>query len=244
MISQTSRLVLALLLLSHGFADFVAQTDKMVTDKTYGYRAAYVKHFFANFITSFVLMLPFMSLYVLTILLLLSLMHIFIDFMGYRRQHAINNVPGFFIDQACHIFLIIIAWLVMRYSVAMPFSNAYINTDILSRYGDIACIAVVYLYVIFGGAVFMKKIMRHPLIKISQQEVAGVGRYIGMLERAIIMTLVLFDAMTAMAFVLTAKSLARYKELDDKAFAEYYLMGTLASTLIALAGGLLARLWL
>ncbi|ABY93373.1 hypothetical protein JCM16816_10090 [Thermoanaerobacter brockii subsp. lactiethylicus] len=33
-------------------------------------------------------------------------------------------------------------------------------------------------------------------------------------------------------------SIARYKELDDKNFAEYYLIGTMLSILIALFGGL------
>ena len=34
---------------------------------------------------------------------------------------------------------------------------------------------------------------------------------------------------------MTAKSLARYKELNDKKFAEIYLVGTLRSIAIAIA---------
>lgn len=40
---------------------------------------------------------------------------------------------------------------------------------------------------------------------------------------------------TAIALVLTAKSIARYDMLKDKQFAEYYLLGTLLSTLIVLS---------
>jgi hypothetical protein len=36
-------------------------------------------------------------------------------------------------------------------------------------------------------------------------------------------------------------SIARYKELDNKDFAEYYLIGTMLSMLIALFGGLLIK---
>ncbi|WP_164995797.1 MULTISPECIES: hypothetical protein [Thermoanaerobacter] len=36
-------------------------------------------------------------------------------------------------------------------------------------------------------------------------------------------------------------SIARYKELDDKNFAEYYLIGTMSSMLIAIFGGLLIK---
>jgi hypothetical protein len=38
----------------------------------------------------------------------------------------------------------------------------------------------------------------------------------------------------AIGFVIAAKSLARFKQLEDKDFAERYLLGTLLSVLIAL----------
>ncbi len=51
--------------------------------------------------------------------------------------------------------------------------------------------------------------------------------------------LVLLDAPTAIGFVLTAKSIARFKQLEDKDFAERYIVGTLLSVGIALASVLL-----
>ena len=41
--------------------------------------------------------------------------------------------------------------------------------------------------------------------------------------------------------MLTAKSIARYKELENRDFAEYYLVGTLLSALLAILGGLLLK---
>jgi len=41
----------------------------------------------------------------------------------------------------------------------------------------------------------------------------------------------------ALGFVIAAQSIARFKELDEKGFADYYLIGTLASVLVALIGG-------
>jgi hypothetical protein len=38
----------------------------------------------------------------------------------------------------------------------------------------------------------------------------------------------------AIGFVLAAKSLARFNQLNDKSFAEKYLVGTLLSVVIAL----------
>ena len=40
---------------------------------------------------------------------------------------------------------------------------------------------------------------------------------------------------TAMAFIIAAKALARHKRFDDSNFAEYFLVGTLASLLAAVA---------
>ena len=55
------------------------------------------------------------------------------------------------------------------------------------------------------------------------------GRIIGYLERIIIFILMQFGAFSAIAFVLTAKSVARFKELEQEERAKYYLIGTLFS---------------
>jgi hypothetical protein len=69
---------------------------------------------------------------------------------------------------------------------------------------------------------------------------ARIGATIGVLERLLIVTLVLTGAEAAIGLVVAAKTLARFKQLDDRQFAEYYLLGTLASVSVALGTGLLA----
>ncbi|MFT3984228.1 MAG: hypothetical protein QM697_09975 [Lachnospiraceae bacterium] len=59
------------------------------------------------------------------------------------------------------------------------------------------------------------------------------GRIIGKLERIIVSVLILCNQFGAIGFVLTAKGIARYKQLEDKSFAVKYLVGTLTSVLIA-----------
>lgn len=45
---------------------------------------------------------------------------------------------------------------------------------------------------------------------------------------------------SAIAFIFTAKSIARFKQLEsDKDFAEVYLLGSLASVLLAMASAIL-----
>jgi hypothetical protein len=70
---------------------------------------------------------------------------------------------------------------------------------------------------------------------------ARVGATIGVLERILIVVFVLTGSEAAVGFVVAAKTLARFRLLDDRDFAEYYLLGTLASVAVAIVSGLIAR---
>ena len=70
---------------------------------------------------------------------------------------------------------------------------------------------------------------------------AQVGATIGVLERLLIVTLLLVGADAAIGFVVAAKTIARFRLLDDRDFAEYYLLGTLASVSVAILTALAAR---
>jgi len=69
-------------------------------------------------------------------------------------------------------------------------------------------------------------------VRMAQKQRAG--RYIGILERYLTVIFFLLGQYTAIAFTLTAKSVARFKELEDADFAEQYLIGTLVSQLLAI----------
>jgi len=63
---------------------------------------------------------------------------------------------------------------------------------------------------------------------------------IGILERYLTAILVLSGQYTAVAFTLTAKSVARFDKIaKDQAFAEQYLVGTMSSVLLAIASAVL-----
>jgi hypothetical protein len=71
---------------------------------------------------------------------------------------------------------------------------------------------------------------------------ARVGATIGILERTLIVVFVLTGSEAAIGFVVAAKTLARFRLLDDRDFAEYYLLGTLASVAVAIVTALVARM--
>ena len=59
------------------------------------------------------------------------------------------------------------------------------------------------------------------------------GRIIGFLERILIYFFVLNSHWSAIGFIVAAKGITRFKELEQRSFAEYFLIGTLLSTILA-----------
>ncbi|KEZ50309.1 hypothetical protein AZ46_0206360 [Metabacillus indicus LMG 22858] len=64
---------------------------------------------------------------------------------------------------------------------------------------------------------------------------------IGYIERLLVLILTFYSAYPAIGFIVTAKSIARFKQMDDRNWAEYFLLGTLTSMFVGIALGLLLR---
>jgi hypothetical protein len=73
----------------------------------------------------------------------------------------------------------------------------------------------------------------HNVEDIDKKEY-NTGRIIGMLERILIFFFVLSEQFAAIGLIIAAKGFTRYKELDNRDFAEYVLVGTLLSSLSAI----------
>lgn len=72
-------------------------------------------------------------------------------------------------------------------------------------------------------------------------DIAQAGVYIGLLERFLTLVFLLGGQYSAVGFIFAAKSIARYRELENRDFAEYYLVGTLLSLSLAVVGYLLLQ---
>jgi hypothetical protein len=68
------------------------------------------------------------------------------------------------------------------------------------------------------------------------------GRYLGILERSLILAAVLMGKFEFIGFIVAATSIARYPEIKRGSdLGKYFLIGTLISISIAFFGGLLLR---
>jgi len=74
-----------------------------------------------------------------------------------------------------------------------------------------------------------------------EQKRIHAGLYIGWLERALLYGFIVAGAPGAAAVVVAAKSIARFPSFRDERFAEYYLIGTLSSVLVAAAAAVAVR---
>ncbi len=105
----------------------------------------------------------------------------------------------------------------------------------------------IYLLAYLLAVVVGHLVVRDIILKRHQPADAGGlergGACIGRLERVLTLTFVLMGQYEALALILTAKSIARFRELRDREFAEYYLIGTLSSVLFAVLMGVIAS-WL
>lgn len=238
------------LLLAHLLADFPLQSSAMARAKKTHW-TPYLKHGLAHYICALGCLLlftaePLRSQRVQGLLVLYVLAHIATD-IGKQllvRNHVFPDRAWLFLaDQAVHVAIVAgIAWSVTGATWievrAVVLGSAPKKLDVLVT-------AVVYTGVLFGGGYLIRYCTRslsRPLVR-SQEETGeqlqNAGLYIGWLERFLVITALLMQSPALVGLILTGKSVARFPELKDARFAEYFLIGTLLSISIALLGGLL-----
>lgn len=160
-------------------------------------------------------------------------------FAPWRKAGWTTPVRALLCEAGAVIAAIVLAWL--SRGLVYATSAGYF-------WGKILLLAAGYWYACAGGASLVRRVL--DLVPVSEAPKGGKeaisipavelsrGLVIGVLERTLALTLVLTNQFSALGLVLAAKAIVRYQALDDRDFAEYVLIGTLASLLIALFVGL------
>ena len=257
-----------LLVLAHGLADFILQTKGVSAAKSANKWQGYARHGLAIFLCTFAAVHFFGWKIALLSAGLVTGVHLSLDWLKnvgrayYAKKKKQPRVQGLLIDQCLHILTLFLMWRLVDSPVDTAVAGFY--AEIFSPMGlpgteKIVSGLAVYTFVVFGGAV----LIRFTLDQIfppgyiiagqlkpdstanSESRSVAAGKYIGILERFLIMTLTVTGNISAIGVVFAAKSIARFSEFSNKHFAEYYLVGTLLSVVLALAGGIaLAQIWM
>lgn len=210
--------------------DFVLQTRRMAHNK---HRSGWLVGHTAALTGSQVLcLLPFWSLPALAVGLVVGLSHGCID--GLKARLLLGKperVWPFVADQSLHLLVLLAAALLPGVWGPARLPHAF----------EAGILVAVYAFNVNGASAIVRQVLRRFSPPESEDEQPGAGRVIGILERLLAVTLVLTNQWGALGLVLAAKSIARFKDLEERLSAEYYLVGTLASLLVAVFSGLLVQ---
>lgn len=247
-------ILFAFLLIAHMLGDFTLQPSGLAEakKKNTSWLLLHVGIYAACILITLLLCVKVNA--VLLPFLVLTFSHLVIDIIRARviklgpEEHR-KELGLFFMDQIFHIVTIV----TVLFLFSLPMQIGGILGDLVEKYSYkqvkvIALIAMVYLFVLNPCAVAVKKVLNSVMngkdLYINGKDCEGggtkengidkCGYFIGIFERLITVTLVLLGQFGALGFVITAKSLARFKQLEVQGFAEKYLVGTLLSVTLAL----------
>jgi len=155
------------------------------------------------------------------------LSHALVDSCKTRAQ---ETAWAFLIDQAAHLALVI------SFVFFLSWDTGGVRDWCGCGYAAIVVIAG--FIAATRGAGFLVATVVQRLVKEKIVKTEGLdngGRIIGELERALIYLMIFTGNAAGIGFLVTAKSILRYKETREPHLAEYVLIGTLLSFTLAIA---------
>lgn len=233
-----------ILLIGHLLADFSLQSSNMAENKqkntkvllTHG--GIYLLVFTA---INFVFLNPIIAIWAT---LIICTTHLLIDFIRTKIDRRIEGRQlrflTFIVDQVLHVAIIIVAYYLLNLSAQC--NSIYRYCESYRHFNKIIMHSLLFVALFDPAAVFVKKSFAF-LFREEASDNPGnnAGSMIGKLERTITAILLLCNQYSAIGLVLTAKSIARFKQLEDQGFAEKYLIGTLLSLSISLIATLAVK---
>lgn len=241
MIASEDIIILIRILLAHIIADFVLQSDGWIKKKfQYGYRS---KELYIHILIVGLLTYLFIGKWNEFFLpALIMIFHLVIDLWKISKE---NNLKYFLIDQASHLITIIAGWYIFISS------GIDVNELISTIFNDPSYLLIIggYLVVLLPFDYLIGFSTERWRLEITDSNTEGLkqaGKWIGKLERILILTFILVNRFEAIGFLIAAKSILRYGEIKnskDRKEAEYILIGTLLSfTLTIITGIIINRL--
>jgi hypothetical protein len=227
---------LALLVLGHVLGDFAFQTDALARTK---HRVRPLgTHGLIVLVVHLAVFLPLLTSRTGLLVVAVAVSHVLVDAVTAR----VRNRPGtsarlFLGDQLVHLLVLLGAW-----SLIGP--HAWTDAPVVAALGgensvpwiELTTGAVYLSAFVFaheGGNAIVRGVLPSDGPESSDDDLEA-GSLIGTLERWIILLLGVGGLWEAVGLVVAAKSIARFEELKQREFAEYFLVGTLASVLVGI----------
>lgn len=235
--------IVLLFLLGHILGDFYFQTDRLAVAKR-SKQPALLLHCLLYALAMVLVTLPFFDVRSIWAALLLGAVHCLVDECKffYEKRRGSGKIL-FLSDQAIHLGCIVIAACALaEKDMTLQPTAWFQGIEAVSGISALSVLAWITLLLVNykPAGIIVSRLIGDMKPEDKEEPATNAGRWIGLLERLLMMTFLVLDQFAAIGLVLTAKSIARYDRISkDQQFAEYYLLGTLLSTLIAVASTLL-----
>lgn len=223
--------ILIRLLLAHIITDFALQPGTWVKDKQEKKlrSPALYWHTLLTGIFAYAAMLD-LTRWELPLIIMVT--HFAIDAWKIYRP---NNLVYFLIDQALHVLVILTGWLILS-RIDLGLYLLSLNLDLIFLYA--AAFAFIIWpagYIVSYATASWRKKLEEDL---GGESLEKAGKYIGILERILILVFVLTGRYETIGLLIAAKSILRFNESKARKHTEYVLIGTMLSFVITLTIGL------
>ena len=238
-------MLLAILLICHLLGDFFLQSSDMAEKKNYNKKVMKMHsgiYFVVFLIVGFIFVTP---IFAIISSLIIAVTHCVIDSLRAKFDKKLKNrvrlFQSFLVDQFFHIAIIIGTYYL--FDLQNKTNSLYMTCVSFLYFNKIVLYTLLFATLLTPTAVFMKKLFSYLFknYKEDKDENGNIGNIIGQMERIIIAILLISNQFGVIGFVLTAKSIARFKQLEQKDFAEKYLVGTLISVVISLVATIIIQ---
>ncbi len=240
---------LVIMFILHIVGDYYLQSDKIAYNKK-NKVGPLLLHCLVYAVVAYIIIIPVWSLQVVIYTGLVVAVHFVIDMlkfifykttkkfmshMAYKDFWQTKGKVVYIVDQVLHVISIFIISIIFVEQVGSLlrwgiFDYSDDINNMLLRYGLMVLLIFKPVNITFRQLFIHTK----PEEERSTDE-NNAGQLIGNMERLLILVLLALGQFTAIGLVFTAKSITRYDKISkEKAFAEYYLLGTLFSMLATL----------
>lgn len=235
--------ILIKLIAAHLVGDFLLQSDKLCRLKYESRSSCKIPALAIHSVIQAALTYIFVGQWCNWILpVCIGISHFVIDLV--KVQSGRKDLISLVMDQIAHYVILYLLWWVMFVRAGYPFNPADMAFS-----PTFWVLATSYVAVLAPTSILIKAFMDYEKWMPGDASVQGLpnaGRWIGYLERILILTFIFTGNVEGIGFLLAAKSVFRFGELNrakDIKVTEYVLIGTFASFAIAILIGFSAQ-WL
>ena len=168
----------------------------------------------------------------------LTIAHLLVDMW---RMHSKESTANFLLYHLLHSVAIFVVWVFMIGDISTfgEIIEGYFNRE------NVWVMLMGYLVVIWPMRYIIALATQRWRKEVQNEGLMDAGKWIGQIERILILTFVFINKFEAIGFLITAKSIFRFSEINkERKEAEYILIGTLLSFALSIVWGLLLQMLL